>query len=45
MLRLSHRIVVMANGRVQGTLDSAEATQNSIMELATRFDAGEGTAA
>ena len=45
VLRLSHRIVVMANGRVQGTLDSAEATQNSIMELATRFDAGEGTAA
>ena len=45
VLRLSHRIVVMANGRVQGTLDNEDATQNSIMELATRFDAGEGTAA
>ena len=45
MLRLSHRIVVMANGRITGTLASEDATQNSIMDLATRFDAAEGAAA
>lgn len=45
VLRLSHRIVVMANGRVKGTLSSDEATQNKIMELATSFDAAEGVSA
>ena len=45
VLRLSHRIVVMANGRIAGELSSEEATQNSIMDLATRFDAAEGAAA
>lgn len=45
VLRLSHRIVVMANGRVAGTLTSEDATQNRIMDLATRFDAAEGAAA
>lgn len=45
VLRLSHRIVVMANGRITGTLASEDATQNSIMDLATRFDAAEGAAA
>ncbi|MFC7622754.1 sugar ABC transporter ATP-binding protein [Microlunatus sp. GCM10028923] len=37
VLRLSHRIVVMAGGRITGVLDSAEADSESIMELATRF--------
>ncbi|MGP9538016.1 sugar ABC transporter ATP-binding protein [Brachybacterium sp. AOP43-C2-M15] len=45
VLRLSHRIVVMANGRVAGELGGDEATQTSIMDLATRFDAAEGAAA
>lgn len=45
VLRLSHRIVVMANGRVKGELTSGEATQNKIMELATSFDAAEGVSA
>ncbi|WP_103062357.1 sugar ABC transporter ATP-binding protein [Actinomyces qiguomingii] len=35
VLRLSHRIVVMWEGRVTGTLTNEEATQNSIMALAT----------
>ena len=45
VLRLSHRIVVMANGRVKGELTSEEASQNKIMELATSFDAAEGVSA
>ena len=45
VLRLSHRIVVMANGRVQGARDSAGGTQHSLLGLATRVDAGAGTAA
>ena len=35
VLRLSHRIAVMAHGRIIGTLDNEEATQENIMELAT----------
>ena len=35
VLRVSHRIVVMANGRITGVLDNADATQENIMELAT----------
>jgi ribose transport system ATP-binding protein len=35
VLRMSHRIVVMSEGRVTGTLDSGEATQESVMHLAT----------
>ena len=35
VLRVSHRIAVMANGRITGILDNAEATQENIMELAT----------
>ncbi|MDO4900574.1 sugar ABC transporter ATP-binding protein [Actinomyces sp.] len=35
VLRLAHRIVVMWEGRVTGTLTNEEATQNSIMALAT----------
>lgn len=36
VLRLSHRIAVMAEGRIAGLLDNAEASQENIMELATR---------
>jgi ribose transport system ATP-binding protein len=35
ILRMSHRIVVMADGRVTGVLAAAEANQESIMRLAT----------
>jgi len=38
VLRMSDRIVVMCDGRITGVLDNAEATQERIMELATRFD-------
>jgi ribose transport system ATP-binding protein len=36
ILRMSHRIVVMSEGRVTGTLDAAEATQESVMHFATQ---------
>jgi ribose transport system ATP-binding protein len=36
VLRLSHRIAVMCEGRITGFLSNAEATQENIMELATR---------
>ncbi|TDC70930.1 sugar ABC transporter ATP-binding protein [Streptomyces hainanensis] len=35
ILRLSHRVVVMSEGRVTGVLDAAEATQENIMRYAT----------
>jgi len=35
ILRMSHRIVVMCEGRVTGVLDANEATQESIMKYAT----------
>ena len=35
ILRMSHRVVVMCEGRVTGELDHTEATQESIMQLAT----------
>jgi ribose transport system ATP-binding protein len=35
ILRMSHRIVVMCEGRITGELTSAEATQEKIMALAT----------
>ncbi|WP_265444881.1 sugar ABC transporter ATP-binding protein [Flexivirga meconopsidis] len=35
VLRLSHRIVVMAEGRITGTLESSDATPESVMSLAT----------
>lgn len=35
ILRMSHRIVVMCEGRITGELSSAEATQEKIMQLAT----------
>jgi ribose transport system ATP-binding protein len=45
ILRMSHRIVVMCEGRVTGELTSAEATQEKVMTLATqRAAAVEGAA-
>ena len=35
ILRMSHRIVVMSEGRVTGTLDASEATQEQVMHYAT----------
>lgn len=35
VLRMSHRVAVMSEGRVTGTLDAADADQESIMALAT----------
>ena len=39
ILRMSHRIVVMCEGRVTGELAAGEATQERIMALATQRDA------
>jgi ribose transport system ATP-binding protein len=36
ILRLSHRVMVMCEGRVTGEQDAREATQESLMQLATR---------
>jgi ribose transport system ATP-binding protein len=36
ILRMSHRVVVMCEGRVTGILNANEATQESIMKLATQ---------
>ncbi|WP_231979351.1 hypothetical protein [Tessaracoccus coleopterorum] len=35
VLRVSHRIAVMAHGLITGVLDNKDATQENIMELAT----------
>jgi ribose transport system ATP-binding protein len=39
ILRMSHRIVVMCEGRVTGELTAAEATQEKIMAYATQRQA------
>jgi ribose transport system ATP-binding protein len=39
VLRLSHRIVVMCEGRITGELSARDATQEKIMQLATRREA------
>jgi ribose transport system ATP-binding protein len=36
ILRMSHRIVVMCEGRITGILPAEEADQESIMQLATQ---------
>jgi len=36
ILRMSHRVVVMCEGRITGELDYTEATQESIMKFATQ---------
>ncbi len=38
ILRMSHRIIVMCEGRITGELSAAEATQEKIMTLATQRD-------
>jgi methyl-galactoside transport system ATP-binding protein len=38
LLGMSHRIMVLCDGRHTGTLDKAEASQESIMRLATQFE-------
>ncbi|OLT17617.1 D-xylose ABC transporter ATP-binding protein [Pseudonocardia sp. CNS-139] len=43
VLRMSHRVVVMSEGRITGTLTAGEATQESVMHLATlRSDKNHG---
>lgn len=37
VLRLSHRIIVMASGRITGVLDNKDASQAKIMDYATRM--------
>ena len=36
ILRMSHRVLIMCEGRVTGELRAAEATQENIMQLATQ---------
>jgi len=36
ILRMSHRVVVMCEGRVTGELDNKEITQERVMQLATQ---------
>jgi len=36
ILRMSHRVIVMCEGRITGELTSAEATQEKIMKFATQ---------
>ena len=36
ILRMSHRIIVMCEGRITGELDAADATQEKIMQFATQ---------
>ena len=42
ILRMSHRIIVMAEGKITGELSSEEATQEKIMEYATRLNISQG---
>ena len=42
VLRMSHRVVVMSEGRVTGELSAAEADQESVMHLATLRPATDG---
>jgi ribose transport system ATP-binding protein len=39
ILRMSHRIVVMCEGRITGEMSIAEATQERIMQYATQREA------
>jgi ribose transport system ATP-binding protein len=38
VIRMSHRILVMCEGRITGEIPGREATQENIMQLATRRD-------
>ncbi|MBN2047222.1 MAG: sugar ABC transporter ATP-binding protein [Anaerolineaceae bacterium] len=42
ILRMSHRVVVMCEGRITGELSAGEATQEKIMRLATMRNNGAG---
>jgi ribose transport system ATP-binding protein len=42
VLRMSHRVVVMSEGRITGELSADEATQEQVMHLATLRPASEG---
>ena len=42
ILRMSHRIIVMAEGEISGQLTSEEATQEKIMEYATKLNMSQG---
>ncbi len=44
ILGIADRIIVMCDGRITGELMTAEATQNSIMKMATQFEKKIGTA-
>ena len=37
LIGMSHRIMVLCNGRLTGILDKKDATQESVMRLATKF--------
>ena len=37
LLGMSHRIIVMCNGKITGDLEGEEATQEKIMSFATQF--------
>ena len=43
VLRLSHRILVMCEGRITGELSAAEATQQKVMQLATQREGTQPT--
>jgi ribose transport system ATP-binding protein len=45
VLRVSHRVLVMCEGRITGELSAAEATQEKIMQLATQRTAPQTSAA
>ena len=38
IMGISDRILVMCDGRITGELDPKDATQNTILEYATRFE-------
>jgi ribose transport system ATP-binding protein len=45
LLGLCHRIAVMRNGRIEGEVDAATASEESLMHLAAGVDGAPGTAA
>lgn len=38
LLGMSHRVIVMCNGRITGELEGSEATQEKVMSFATKFE-------
>ena len=39
IMRMSHRIIVMCEGRITGELSAVDATQEAVMQLATQREA------